>query len=150
MDAFPLCLATKDADEIITVVKEIAPSFGGVNLEDIESPKCYYILERLKEELNMPVWHDDQQGTALVILAGLMNALKVVGKSLSDVTIALIGAGAANMNVAGYVGMAGAKYGNMIMMDSRGILNLDGKDVKSDKKSGRCARRRTKFSPPMS
>ena len=133
VDAFPVCLATKDADEIITVVKEIAPSFGGVNLEDIESPKCYYILERLKEELNMPVWHDDQQGTALVILAGLMNALKVVGKNLSDVTIALIGAGAANMNVARYVGMAGAKYGNMIMVDSRGILNLDRKDVKSDK-----------------
>ena len=133
VDAFPVCLATKDADEIITVVKEIAPSFGGVNLEDIESPKCYYILERLKEELNMPVWHDDQQGTALVILAGLMNALKVVGKNLSDVTIALIGAGAANMNVARYVGMAGAKYGNMIMVESRGILNLDRKDVKSDK-----------------
>jgi len=115
------------------VVKEIAPSFGGVNLEDIESPKCYYILERLRDELDMPVWHDDQQGTALVILAGLINALKVVGKSLSDVTIALIGAGAANMNVARYVGMAGAKYGNMIMVDSRGILNLDRKDVKGDK-----------------
>jgi len=133
VDAFPVCLATKDADAIITVVKAIAPSFGGVNLEDIESPKCYYILERLKEELNMPVWHDDQQGTALVILAGLMNALKVVGKNLSDVTISLIGAGAANMNVARYVGMAGAKYGNMIMVDSRGILNPDRKDVKSDK-----------------
>ena len=133
VDAFPVCLATKDADAIITVVKAIAPSFGGVNLEDIESPKCYYILERLKEELNMPVWHDDQQGTALVILAGLMNALKVVGKNLSDVTIALIGAGAANMNVARYVGMAGARYGNMIMVDSRGILNPDRKDVKGDK-----------------
>ena len=133
VDAFPVCLATKDADEIITVVKEIAPSFGGVNLEDIESPKCYYILERLRDELDMPVWHDDQQGTALVILAGLMNALKVVGKNLSDVTIALIGAGAANMNVARYVGMAGARYGNMIMVDSRGILNPDRKDVKGDK-----------------
>ena len=133
VDAFPVCLATKDADEIITVVKEIAPSFGGVNLEDIESPKCYYILERLRDELDMPVWHDDQQGTALVILAGLINALKVVGKSLSDVTIALIGAGAANMNVARYVGMAGARYGNMIMVDSRGILNPDRKDVKGDK-----------------
>ena len=133
VDAFPLCLATKDADEIITVVKEIAPSFGGVNLEDIESPKCYYILERLRDELDMPVWHDDQQGTALVILAGLMNALKVVGKNLSDVTIALIGAGAANMNVARYVSMAGARYGNMIMVDSRGILNPDRKDVKGDK-----------------
>ena len=133
VDAFPVCLATKDADEIIKAVKWIAPTFGGVNLEDIESPKCYYILERLREELNMPVWHDDQQGTALVILAGLINALKVVGKKMTDVAISLIGAGAANMNVARYVCMAGAKWGNMIMVDSKGILNADRKDVKGDK-----------------
>ncbi len=133
VDAFPVCLATKDADEIIKAVKWIAPTFGGVNLEDIESPKCYYILERLQKELNMPVWHDDQQGTALVILAGLINALKVVGKSLSDVAISLIGAGAANINVAKYVSIAGARWGDMIMVDSKGILNADRKDVKGDK-----------------
>jgi len=133
VDAFPVCLATKDAEEIIKGVKWIAPTFGGVNLEDIESPKCYYILERLKEELNMPVWHDDQQGTALVILAGLINALKVVGKKMNDVTISLIGAGAANMNVARYVCMAGVRWGNMIMVDSKGILNTDRKDMKGDK-----------------
>jgi len=133
VDAFPVCLATKDAESIIKTVKLIAPTFGGVNLEDIESPKCYYILERLKAELNMPVWHDDQQGTALVILAGLITALKVVGKSLSDVAISLIGAGAANINVAKYVSMAGARWGNMIMVDSKGILHADRKDVKGDK-----------------
>ncbi len=133
VDAFPICLATRDAEEIIKAVKWIAPTFGGVNLEDIESPKCYYILERLKEELDMPVWHDDQQGTALVILAGLINALKVVGKSLSEVAISLVGAGAANMNVAKYMCIAGVKWENMIMVDSRGILNAEREDVKGDK-----------------
>ncbi|MCK4475319.1 MAG: NADP-dependent malic enzyme [Methanophagales archaeon] len=133
VDAFPICLATKDADEIIEAVKWIAPTFGGVNLEDIESPKCYYILERLNEELNMPVWHDDQQGTALVILAGLMNALKVVGKSLSEIEISLIGAGAANMSIAKYMHVAGVKWKNLIMVDSKGILNSDREDVKGDK-----------------
>ncbi len=133
VDAFPLCLATRDAEELINVVKWVAPTFGGVNLEDIASPKCYYILERLRDELSMPVWHDDQQGTALVILAGLINALKVVGKRLNEVTISLIGAGAANINVAKYLCMAGAKYGNIVMVDSKGILNHDRVDVKGDK-----------------
>ena len=133
VDAFPLCLATKDAEEIIKAVKWVAPTFGGVNLEDIESPKCYYILERLRKELSIPVWHDDQQGTALVILAGLINALKVVGKRLNEVAISLIGAGAANINVAKYLCIAGAKYENMVMVDSKGILNRDRIDVKGDK-----------------
>lgn len=133
VDAFPICLATRDAEEIIKAVKWMAPSFGGVNLEDIESPKCYYILEKLREELSMPVWHDDQQGTALVILAGLINALKVVGKNLSEIAISLIGAGAANVNVAKYMHVAGAKWENMVVVDSRGILNEDREDVKGDK-----------------
>lgn len=133
VDAFPICLATTEVEEIINVVKNIAPTFGGINLEDIESPKCYYLLERLREELTMPVWHDDQQGTALVILAGLINALKVVGKSLSEVTVSLIGAGAANINVAKYMHIAGAKWENMIAVDSKGILNAEREDVKLDK-----------------
>ncbi len=133
VDAFPICLATTEVEEIINVVKNIAPTFGGINLEDIESPKCYYLLERLREELTMPVWHDDQQGTALVILAGLINALKVVGKSLSEVTVSLIGAGAANINVAKYMHIAGAKWENMIAVDSKGILNAEREDVKSEK-----------------
>ena len=81
VDAFPLCLDTKDPDEIINTVKYLCPSFGGINLEDIESPKCFYVLERLRREAPIPVWHDDQQGTAAVTLAGLINALKVVGKA---------------------------------------------------------------------
>lgn len=133
VDAFPICLATKDVEEIINVVKWIAPTFGGINLEDIASPKCYYLLERLKEELNVPVWHDDQQGTALVILGGLINALNVVGKSLQEVKVSLVGAGAANMSVAKYVHKAGAKWGNMIMLDSKGILNTERMDVKGDR-----------------
>jgi malate dehydrogenase (oxaloacetate-decarboxylating) len=132
VDAFPICLATTDIEEIINVVKWIAPTFGGINLEDIESPKCYYLLDRLRAELPMPVWHDDQQGTALVILAGLINALKVVGKDLREASVSLIGAGAANMNVAKYMQIAGAKWGNMIMVDSRGILNAERTDVKGD------------------
>nr|QNO50969.1 NAD-dependent malic enzyme [Methanosarcinales archaeon ANME-1 ERB6] len=133
VDAFPLCLDTSDAEDIINTVKWVAPTFGGVNLEDIESPKCYYILERLQDELGMPVWHDDQQGTALVILAGAINALKVVGKRLSEIAISLVGAGAANMNVAKYLCLAGAKVGNMVMVDSRGILNRERmEDVKRD------------------
>jgi malate dehydrogenase (oxaloacetate-decarboxylating) len=132
VDAFPLCLATTDLEEIIGVVKAIAPTFGGINLEDIESPKCYYLLERLRKELNMPVWHDDQQGTALVILAGLINALKVVGKDQGEVTVSLIGAGAANMNVAKYMHVAGVRWENMIMVDSRGILNAERTDVKGN------------------
>ena len=132
VDAFPLCLATTDAEEIIKAVKWVAPTFGGVNLEDIESPKCYYILERLRKELSIPVWHDDQQGTALVILAGLINALKVVGKRLNEVAISLIGAGAANINVAKYLCIARAKYENIVMVDSKGILNRDRIDVKGD------------------
>jgi malate dehydrogenase (oxaloacetate-decarboxylating) len=133
VDAFPICLATTDAEEIITVVKALAPTFGGINLEDIESPKCYYLLDRLREELTLPVWHDDQQGTALVILAGLTNALKVVGKNLSEVTVSLIGAGAANMNVAKYMHVAGAQWRNMILVDSKGILNAGRADVKDNK-----------------
>ncbi|MCD6456682.1 MAG: NADP-dependent malic enzyme, partial [Methanophagales archaeon] len=133
VDAFPLCLDTSDAEDIINTVKWVAPTFGGVNLEDIESPKCYYILQRLQDELGMPVWHDDQQGTALVILAGVINALKVVGKRLSEIAISLVGAGAANMNVAKYLCLAGAKEGNMVMVDSRGILNRERmEEVKRD------------------
>jgi malate dehydrogenase (oxaloacetate-decarboxylating) len=93
--AFPVVVDTQDPDEIIQAVKWIAPGFGGVNLEDIASPKCFYILDRLREELEIPVWHDDQQGTAAVTLAALLNGLKVVGKTLEDSTVALFGMGAA-------------------------------------------------------
>ena len=129
VDAFPICLGTSEADEIAATVKWLAPTFGGINLEDIASPKCYYVFEKVRSELDIPIWHDDQQGTALVTLAGLINALKVVDKKLKDASIALIGAGAANINVAKYLMVAGAKYENMIMVDSKGTLHLGRKDL---------------------
>jgi malate dehydrogenase (oxaloacetate-decarboxylating) len=130
VDAFPICLGTDDAENIISAVKWITPTFGGINLEDFQKPKCYYILEKLRESLNIPVWHDDQQGTALVTIAALFNALKVVGKKLGEVQITLIGAGSANMNVAKYLMIAGVKADNIIIVDSKGILNSGRVDVK--------------------
>ncbi|MDI6856207.1 MAG: NADP-dependent malic enzyme [Candidatus Thermoplasmatota archaeon] len=129
VDAFPVCLATKDAEEIIEAVKIIEPCFGGINLEDIEQPKCFYILDRLRKEMDIPVWHDDQQGTAAITLAALINALKLVGKKKQEVLIAMIGAGAANICAARIIIKAGVKPGNIIMADSKGILNKDRKEL---------------------
>jgi len=125
VDAFPICLATKDADQIIQVVKWLQPSFGGVNLEDISHPKCFYILDTLRRECEIPVWHDDQQGTACVTLAGLINAVKIVGKKMQDIKVALVGAGAANIAIARLIIAAGVTPGNMVVVDSRGILHKD-------------------------
>jgi malate dehydrogenase (oxaloacetate-decarboxylating) len=129
VDAFPICVGTKDPDEIINVVKLLQPSFGGVNLEDIANPKCFYILDRLRAECHIPVWHDDQQGTACVTVAGLINALKIVGKKLSEVKIAMIGAGAANVATIRLLLAAGAAAGNIIMCDSKGILHRGRDDI---------------------
>lgn len=123
VDAFPICLGTKDQETIISTVKILQPSFGGVNLEDIEQPKCFPILRRLRQECHIPVWHDDQQGTALVTLAGLINALKVVKKNISDVRIALVGAGSANICIARLIMHYGADPGKIIMTDSIGTLH---------------------------
>lgn len=125
VDAYPICLATKDPDEFIQVVKWLQPSFGGVNLEDIAHPKCFYILDTLRRECEIPVWHDDQQGTACVTLAGLINAVKIVGKKLQDIKVALVGAGAANVAIARLIIAAGVMPGNIIVVDSRGILHKD-------------------------
>jgi malate dehydrogenase (oxaloacetate-decarboxylating) len=123
VDAVPICLRTTDPDEFIRAVKLLEPSFGGINLEDIEQPKCFRILETLRREMEIPVWHDDQQGTAAVTLAGLLGALKVVGKKLEDARIAMIGAGAANVACARVIMGAGADPGRIVMCDSRGILH---------------------------
>ena len=123
VDAFPICLATSSPDEIISAVKWMQPSFGGVNLEDIEQPKCFYVLNRLREEAEIPVWHDDQQGTAAVTVAGLVNALKLVGKELSKATIAMIGAGSANIRTAWMIIAAGADPGKIVMCDTKGTLH---------------------------
>jgi len=135
VDAFPLCIKTKDPDEIIKFLKLIEPTFGGINLEDIAKPKCFYILEKAREELNIPVWHDDQQGTATVVLAGILNALKLVGKKLSEAKITLIGAGAANIKCADVLELAGAKPGNIVFVDSKGILHAGRKDILEKEKN---------------
>jgi malate dehydrogenase (oxaloacetate-decarboxylating) len=131
VDAFPLCLATKNPDEIVQACKWLEPTFGGINLEDIAKPKCFDVLERLRAEMDIPVWHDDQQGTAAVTLAGLTNALQVVGKAKEEVRIALIGAGAANIAVARVLMAAGFPPGHMIMVDSRGILHPGRSDLRT-------------------
>ncbi|WP_461866295.1 NAD(P)-dependent malic enzyme [Thermococcus sp.] len=117
VDAFPIMVNEQDQDRFIEIVKAIAPTFGGINLEDIASPKCFYILERLREELDIPVFHDDQQGTAAVVLAGLLNALKVVGKRIDKITVALFGAGAAGFAVLRILTKAGVKPRNVRVVE---------------------------------
>jgi malate dehydrogenase (oxaloacetate-decarboxylating) len=129
VDAFPICLNTKDPDEIIHACELIEPTFGGVNLEDISKPKCFYVLDKTREKLNIPVWHDDQQGTATVILAGLLNALKIVGKKPSEALVTLIGVGSANTRTAYVLFRAGFKPGNLTLVDSKGILHAGRPDL---------------------
>jgi len=125
VDAFPICLDTKDPEEIIQAVKWLQPTFGGINLEDISHPKCFHILDTLRREMEIPVWHDDQQGTACVTVAGLLNAVKIVGKKMGDIRISLIGAGAANIAIARLIVTAGVRPGNIVAVDSKGILHKD-------------------------
>jgi len=120
VDAFPICLDTEDPEEIIKTVKLIAPGFGGINLEDIKAPECFYIEERLKKELDIPVFHDDQHGTAIVVLAGIYNALKIVGKKLEEAKILINGAGSAGIAICKLLLNAGAK--NIVMCDINGAL----------------------------
>ena len=125
VDAFPICLDTKDPEEIIKAVKWIQPTFGGINLEDIAHPKCFHILDTLRKEMEIPVWHDDQQGTACVTVAGLLNAVKIVGKKMEDIKVAMIGAGAANIAISRLIVTAGVNPENIIAVDSKGILHKD-------------------------
>ncbi|MEM7825119.1 MAG: malic enzyme-like NAD(P)-binding protein [Candidatus Aenigmatarchaeota archaeon] len=120
VDAFPICLATQDTEKIIEIVKNIAPSFGGINLEDIATPKCFEIEERLKKELDIPVFHDDQHGTAVVVLAGLINALKIVNKDIENVRIVVNGSGAAGIAISKILISSGAK--NIILCDTHGAI----------------------------
>jgi len=133
VDAVPICIDTKDPDEIIQAVKWLQPSFAGINLEDIANPKCFYILDRLRDEAEIPVWHDDQQGTATVMLAGLINALKIVGKKISEVRIVLNGSGAANVASARLLFACGARPETTIVVDSKGILHPGRKDIAEKK-----------------
>ncbi len=129
VDAFPICLKTKDPDEIVRACELLEPSFGGINLEDIEKPKCFYVLEEARKRLQIPVWHDDQQGTATVILAGLINAFKIVGKNPKESLITLVGAGAANIRTAYVLIRWGVKPGNIIMVDTKGIIHAGREDL---------------------
>ncbi len=128
VDAVPIAVRTRDPDKFIEVAKLLEPSFGGYNLEDIAQPKCFYILDTLRRELSIPVWHDDQQGTAAVTLAGLINALKIVGKRMDEVKIAMVGAGASNICIARVIIKAGVNPENIIMTDTKGILHPDRED----------------------
>ncbi|MFD2627907.1 NADP-dependent malic enzyme [Oceanobacillus kapialis] len=120
VDSFPICLATQDVEEIVQTVKLMEPTFGGVNLEDIAAPNCFIIEDRLKKETNIPIFHDDQHGTAIVTVAGLINALKLVGKSFSDIKVVANGAGAAGIAIIKLLYHFGVR--NMIMCDSRGAI----------------------------
>ncbi|TRM74289.1 malate dehydrogenase, partial [Sulfolobus sp. B5] len=129
VDAVPLPINVKNADDFVNVVEAIEPSFGGINLEDIESPKCFYILEKLQSVLNIPVWHDDQQGTAGATLAGLINALILTNRDPKESKIVLYGAGASNIATARILAKYGFKYENMIMIDSKGPLYPTREDI---------------------
>ncbi len=132
IDAYPLCIDAEDEGEIVEFTNRISPSFGGINLEDIESPKCFSVLERLRKRLDIPVWHDDQQGTALVSIAGLLGALKVVGKDVERIKLGLVGAGAAGINNAKYAIKAGVKPENIEIVDSSGILSTSREDIEKN------------------
>ena len=120
VDAFPICLDTKDVDEIVETVKRIAPVFGGINLEDISAPRCFEIEKRLKEELDIPVFHDDQHGTAIVVSAGLINALKLVGKPFDEANVVINGAGSAGISICKLLHQLG--IGNVVLVDRQGAL----------------------------
>ena len=128
IDAFPICLDTKDTEEIIATVKAIAPVFAGINLEDISAPRCFDIERRLREELDIPVFHDDQHGTAIVVLAALRNALRVVGKELKDVKVVQSGAGAAGTAITRLLLAAGATH--VVVSDIKGVVSCEREDIK--------------------
>jgi malate dehydrogenase (oxaloacetate-decarboxylating) len=133
VDSVPIMLDTKDPDEIIRTVLLLQPSFGGINLEDIAQPKCFRILETLRKEASIPVWHDDQQGTATVTLAGLLNALELTGRSIESAKIVFVGAGAANVATARLVFGRGGDPGRALVLDSKGILGTHRSDIEKRK-----------------
>ncbi|MFL6517576.1 MAG: NADP-dependent malic enzyme, partial [Bacillus sp. (in: firmicutes)] len=122
IDAYPLCLGTKNVDEIVNIIKALEPTFGGIKLEDIAAPRCFEIEERLKKELNIPVFHDDQHGTAIVVLAALLNALKIVKKSIYKVKVVINGAGSAGIAIAKLLIKAGFK--DITLVSLEGIVCL--------------------------
>ncbi|HSE06729.1 MAG TPA: NADP-dependent malic enzyme [Methylomirabilota bacterium] len=132
VDAVPVCLATKDPDELVRTVKLLEPGFGGINLEDIAQPKCFRVLDALRGQLSIPVWHDDQQGTATALLAALLNALKVVGKDLERIRIVMIGMGAANVASYRLLTTSGVEPGAIVACDRQGILHRQRHDIEAE------------------
>ncbi len=130
VDAVPICLNEKDPDRFIEIVKALEPAFGGINLEDIAKPKCFYILEKLRKELDIPVWHDDQQGTAAVTVAGLINAAKLTGRDFKKLKIVMLGTGAAGLATLRLLVLAGVDPGNIILVDRHGIVHKEREDLK--------------------
>lgn len=133
VDSVPIVLNVHTADEIVSAVEAIAPSFGGINLEDIAAPKCFEIEERLKESLDIPVFHDDQHGTAVVTLAGLINASKLAGKDVPDLRVTIVGAGSAGVAIAKLLALYGVS--DIVMVDSKGIISSDRDDLNPQKQS---------------
>ncbi len=131
VDAVPICLETQDTDEIVQTIVNIAPTFGGINLEDIAAPVCFEVERQLKEKLDIPVFHDDQHGTAIVTLAGLLNALKVAGKQIDEVKMVMSGAGAAGIAIANLLLLEGAK--DIVLFDSKGAVEKGRTDMDPDK-----------------
>ena len=127
VDAFPLCLSTQKAEEIIEIVKNISPSFGGINLEDIDSPKCFEIFDALNGVMDIPIYHDDQHGSGMVAAAALINSLKIVGKKLNEVKVVVVGAGSAGYGIVTLLNAVGVK--NILILDSNGIINSGRNDL---------------------
>jgi malate dehydrogenase (oxaloacetate-decarboxylating) len=147
VDAFPLCVDTKDVDEIVTIVRALSPTFGGINLEDIAAPRCFEIERRLRAELDIPVFHDDQHGTAIVVLAALLNGLRIVGKRAEDVTVVVVGAGAAGLACTDI--MLAQGVGDVVVCNRRGALYVgaDGLDPERAALAERTNRRERRGSP---
>jgi malate dehydrogenase (oxaloacetate-decarboxylating) len=147
VDAFPLCLDTKDVDDIIAIVKGVAPTFGGINLEDISAPRCFEIERRLRAELDIPVFHDDQHGTAIVVLAALLNALRLVGKRIEDITVVVVGAGAAGLACTDI--MLAQGVGDVVVCNRRGAIypGAEGLDAERAALAGRTNRRGLRGTP---
>lgn len=131
IDAFPICLDTQDVDEIVKTIKYLAPTFGGINLEDISAPRCFEIEKRLKQELDIPIFHDDQHGTAVVVLAAIINALKIVKKDIKDVKVTISGAGAAGVAIAKL--LLSAEVADVVVCDSKGIVSKDRTNLNASK-----------------
>lgn len=132
VDAFPLCLNTQNPDEVIAIVKALAPTFGGINLEDIGAPNCFYIEEELKKQLDIPVFHDDQHGTAIVVYAGLINALKITKRRMEETRFVINGVGAAGVAITRLLHSQGAR--DIVLVDSQGIIHRGRKDLSAVKK----------------